>query len=76
MAAPRGHRTQDTGLCIQVSPKTAPHLLAGAQDQRVRPEHDSSTFWPTRTLNGTVKRQKIAWCGHVTRLDSLCLRVR
>ncbi|KAH3736806.1 hypothetical protein DPMN_043379 [Dreissena polymorpha] len=41
-----------------MSPKTAPHLLHGAQDQRVRSEHDCNTCWSTRTLTDVLKTMK------------------
>ncbi|KAH3896751.1 hypothetical protein DPMN_020931 [Dreissena polymorpha] len=69
----RGNRTQDTGLSEQVSPKTARYLLPGAQYQIVRPEHDSSTYWPTRTPPNDSQTTKSGFVfEHVTGQESLC----
>ncbi|KAH3777205.1 hypothetical protein DPMN_178643 [Dreissena polymorpha] len=51
-------------------PKTAPHLLYGAQDQRVRPEHDCNTCWSTIAPIGDRQTTKVGliWTRHQTRL--------
>ncbi|KAH3712925.1 hypothetical protein DPMN_072685 [Dreissena polymorpha] len=41
-----------------MSPKTAPHLLHGAQDQRVRTENDCNTCWSTRAPTGDRQTTK------------------
>ncbi|KAH3718261.1 hypothetical protein DPMN_061062 [Dreissena polymorpha] len=48
-----------------MSPKTAPHFLYGAQNQRVRPEHDCKTCWSTRASTGD--RQTTTACLVLTR---------
>ena len=52
----------------QAPEETSPHLLPGAQDQRLGAEQDQL---PQEPLLATVKRRKVAWFGHVTRHDSL-----
>ncbi|KAH3893713.1 hypothetical protein DPMN_017863 [Dreissena polymorpha] len=49
-----------------MSTKTAPHLLDGAQDQRVRPEHDCNTCLSTRAPNGDRQTTTagFAWTRH------------
>ncbi|KAH3770426.1 hypothetical protein DPMN_171713 [Dreissena polymorpha] len=49
-----------------MSQKTAPHLLYGAQDGRVRPEHDCHTSWSTRAPTGKGKTTKtgLVWTSH------------
>ena len=51
---------KDPGLRNQVPEETSPHLLLGAQDQRLGAEQDQLPF------ESTVKTQKLAWFGHVT----------
>ncbi|KAH3691584.1 hypothetical protein DPMN_190938 [Dreissena polymorpha] len=50
-----------------MSPKTALHLLYGAQYQ----EHSGTSLQHLLVLL-TVKRQKLAWFEHVIRYHSLC----
>ncbi|KAH3854599.1 hypothetical protein DPMN_097144 [Dreissena polymorpha] len=42
-----------------MSPNTALHLLYGAQDQRVCPEHDCSTCWSTRAPTDDRQMTKV-----------------
>ena len=49
--------------------ETSPHLLFGAQDQRLGVKRDQLPSGSTGTSSG--KRRKHAWFGHVTRHDSL-----
>ncbi|KAH3804230.1 hypothetical protein DPMN_132512 [Dreissena polymorpha] len=55
-----------------MSPKTVPHLLQSAQDQRVRPDMTATLAGPLEPLHVTVKGRKLTWFGHVTRHDFLC----
>ncbi|KAH3769912.1 hypothetical protein DPMN_171193 [Dreissena polymorpha] len=61
----------DTGLCKQLSPKTAKHLIHWSQHRRVRPKHGSSTCLPTsRPPNDE------SWLGLDTSPDkNLCKRL-
>ncbi|KAH3833891.1 hypothetical protein DPMN_107207 [Dreissena polymorpha] len=54
-----------------MSPRTAPHLLYGAQDQRVRPEHDCNTCWSTKASNGDRQTTKavLVWTRHQASLS-------
>ena len=47
--------------------ETSPHFLLGAQDQRLGAEQDQ---FPRGSTETSVKRQKFAWFGHVTRHES------
>ena len=53
-----------------MSPKTAPRLLYGAQDQRVRPEHDCNTCWAERAPTGDRQTTKagLVWTRHQAQL--------
>ncbi|KAH3849941.1 hypothetical protein DPMN_092345 [Dreissena polymorpha] len=42
-----------------MSPKTPLFLLYGAQEQRVRPEHDCNTCWSTRATTGDHQTTKV-----------------
>ncbi|KAH3830317.1 hypothetical protein DPMN_103558 [Dreissena polymorpha] len=59
-----------------MSPKTTPHLLYGAQDQRVRPAHDCNTCWFTRAPTGDRQTTKfgMVWTRHQER-STLCARL-
>ncbi|KAH3796639.1 hypothetical protein DPMN_150208 [Dreissena polymorpha] len=54
-----------------MSSKTAPHLLHGAQAQRVCPEHDCNTCWLTRAHTGDRQTTKagLVWTRHQARLS-------
>ena len=59
---------KDPGFRNHVPEETSPHLLLGAQDQRLR--KTNSLVGPQEPLMVTVKRRKLAWSGHVTRNNS------
>ena len=61
----------------QVHEETSPHLLLGAEDQRLGAEQDQLPIvGPQEPLLATIKRQKLAWFGHVTSHDSLFQTIR
>ncbi|KAH3873722.1 hypothetical protein DPMN_036959 [Dreissena polymorpha] len=64
--ADAGYRPLNTSIFEAV-----PYLLHRADDQRVRLEHDNSTFWTTRTPPGDRKMKKASLFGH----DSLGMTV-
>ncbi|KAH3709076.1 hypothetical protein DPMN_068536 [Dreissena polymorpha] len=54
----------------KMSLKTAPHLLYGAQDQRVRPQHYYNTCWSNKAPTGDrqTTRAGLVWARHQARL--------
>ncbi|KAH3721108.1 hypothetical protein DPMN_064024 [Dreissena polymorpha] len=68
----RGHKMHDTGLCTQVSPNNAPHIL------HFRKHKTKSYNWPTRT---PLCQSKKSWlCSDTspgtTHCAGLCSRKR
>ncbi|KAH3786024.1 hypothetical protein DPMN_164123 [Dreissena polymorpha] len=71
----RLHSTRRLRYLVQtfetLYPKTAPHLQYGAQDQRVRPEHDFNACWSTRVPNREGKTTTVAlvWSHYQARIS-------
>ena len=55
---------------LRVPEETSPHLLLGAQDQRLGAEQDELSCG-SKATSGNVMRRNLKWFGHVTCLDSL-----
>ena len=70
------------GLCLQTPRKrsrlsrpsaqrNSPHLLLGAQGQRLGEGARSTAVWAHRNLAATLKRRKLKWFGHIKHHDGL-----
>ena len=71
LLADSGRGKKDPGFQNQMPEETFRYFLLGAQDQRLMcAEQISLLVGPHEPLLATVKRQKLAWFGHVTRHDS------
>ena len=68
MKKKKGIQTFDT-KCLKM--ETSPHLLPGAQDQRLGAGQDQPPCGSTGTSSGNCQETEIAWFGHVTRHNSL-----